>query len=119
MPHFIVKPDPDKDEYVEWSTVVDMPGRPHPRPEDPDPATAVRYDRADQNGTSALWPHLAASEQPFGWSDVEFLIGWPYGENYPDEHDAFVKRRDLPELGRRSVEGIDYNDLIDFKPWEN
>lgn len=117
MPSFVVKPDRDKDEYVVWSTIVDMPGPPHPRPEDPDPETASRYDRADRNGTSAMFGGHRASEQPFSWDQTEFSIGWP--TYCPDEHDALVKRSDLPELGRRAEAGTDTRDLTRFVPRED
>lgn len=119
MPHFIVKPDPNKDEYVDWSTIVDMPGPPHPRPEHMNDLDAARYDRADETGTSANWPGLSGAEQPYGWHRTEFSIGWPYGDDYPDEHDFIVKRSDLPELGRRCEANADYSDLIRYEPQEN
>lgn len=118
MPRFIIKPDPGNDEYVVWSTIVDMPATAHSRPAQMDEETAARYDRADATGTSAQWAGCEGG-QPFSWQHTEFNIGWPYGDDAPDEHDYVVKRTDLPELARRSEAGEDYNDLIRFDPWEN
>lgn len=68
MPNYIIKPNPNVDEYVLWSTIPDGPvsevlGRAemtlflmyryyqaHTRAEAED-----RLDRADQRGTSTLW----------------------------------------------------------------
>lgn len=68
MPNYIIKPNPDVDEYVLWSTIPDGPvsdvlGRAgmtrflmfeyyqsHTRSD-----AEERLDRADQTGTSALW----------------------------------------------------------------
>ena len=60
MPSYIVKPRPDRDLYVMWSTVVDNLTGVGTRSEfeadyrhDPRMVAAERFDRADTNGTSA------------------------------------------------------------------
>lgn len=74
MPTFIVKADPDKDLYVEWSTIVDAPiqwgtAEELSIPED-------RKERADLNGTSMR------DDDWFGWDDEEFII-YGLGSNGP------------------------------------
>lgn len=66
MPSYILKPKPDEDFYLRYSTVVDSPCESGTRAEmlawGHDPA---RLDRADERGTSAL-----VGEPPwYGWQD--------------------------------------------------
>lgn len=54
MPSYVVKPKPDDDFYVYWSTIVEGPTNfgPHSAMiQDPE-ITAERLDRADRTGTS-------------------------------------------------------------------
>lgn len=75
MPHYIVKVAPERDAYLEWSTIVDSPVATFTR------ATAVaafgeeRVARTDQNGTSALYfDWLSGSQQSGGWDDSEQIV---------------------------------------------
>lgn len=66
MPTFIVKANPDRDLYGEWSTVVDNVVSIGTAADYP----ADRVARADANGTSALG-RVAGW---FSWDDDEFLV---------------------------------------------
>jgi hypothetical protein len=54
MPSYIVKAHPDRDLYVEWSTVVDAPIRWGRASDFPPPIPADRKARADSRGTSSI-----------------------------------------------------------------
>ena len=83
MPSYIVKPDPLRDEYVIWSTIVDAPTAVGTRAEleqlltmhdGPEAAAGERFDRADSAGTSD-------KAGDYGFDDKRFLyqawgIGW-------------------------------------------
>lgn len=87
MPTYVLKVDPDLDLYVEWSTVVDDACRVGTRAEmletlrravppgyDPQPGSAPedRLRRADESGTTALWP---SAVDPFGgWGDRYLMV---------------------------------------------
>lgn len=95
MPSYIVKPKPDEDYYVRYSTIVDAPTAAGTRADwlarGEDPA---RLDRADASGSSALWP---STQRPaYGWHETEISVreGWPTA---PPEGTCFtlVSRSDL------------------------
>jgi hypothetical protein len=87
VPSFILKVDREQDLYVEWSTVVDNACRAGTRAEmlealqreeprgytaNPGNAPEDRMRRADETGTSALWP---SSNDPFGgWNDQYLMV---------------------------------------------
>lgn len=56
MGNYLIKPDPDEDFYVEWTTYTDSPIAYGPRKEfqDYEPAvyTDKRFERTDENGSS-------------------------------------------------------------------
>ena len=114
MPTFIVKADPDDDFYVHWSTVVDAPTKWGPR-DSSEPAE--RWERADQNGTSAAWPELPDDEQPFGWNDDEFMVMEiePYA---PGGHYWTLPRKNLRAFCERIEQGVDPSDLMIANPFE-
>lgn len=86
MPRFIIKPKPDEDFYVEWSTIVDDWTKAGTREEMLEDFEEERLERADKNGSSA-YPRL------FHWDTEEFSLG-----QYPSQgHFAHVKRADLRE----------------------
>lgn len=76
MGHIIIKPSPDRDEYVYWSTVVEAPlayGNraemlKHIERDDRygNDAPEVRMARTDRHGSSSL-------EGFYGWDDKEFI----------------------------------------------
>lgn len=69
MPSYVIKPNPDEDRYVMWSTVVDngwILGTREQALREPD-VTEERLDRADANGTSAL-------DQDYGWDEKEIYV---------------------------------------------
>lgn len=92
MPTYILKASPDEDLYVEWSTIVDCPvgwgTRKETHAYDPNTNTEERLDRADKDGTSALWGNPPA----FGWDDEEFVVY--SGLDTP----GTIKRSDLKEF---------------------
>lgn len=93
MPSFIVKPNPDRDFYVRWSTIVDDATACGSRAElteyltkfkpywEADPA---RFERADETGTS-------------GYDEAEGFLGWDTDEFFINqfEEPRFVRRVDL------------------------
>lgn len=74
MPSAIIKPKPDEDFYVRYSTVVDSPCESGTREAliayGIDPA---RLDRADETGTSAQWG-FTDDTLWLGWQDVEIRV---------------------------------------------
>lgn len=81
---YIIKPDSDEDFYVLWSDIVESPTAFGPRAyleqlrqygHDPAPE---RFDRADQLGSSAVWPSW--DDPIYGYTDTEGMIymqkGW-------------------------------------------
>lgn len=80
MPSYIVKASPDEDWYCLWSTIVDAPCRWGSRSElrrtsyDPREVAPDRFQRADENGSSARWPDWPAERQPFAWADESFIL---------------------------------------------
>jgi hypothetical protein len=72
MPHFIIKPDPDVDFYLDWSTIVDCPTFWGSRAELEAfsfvETAPERFDRADATGTSAIGGFFG------GFDDNEFLV---------------------------------------------
>ncbi|PRZ15162.1 hypothetical protein [Nesterenkonia sandarakina] len=103
MPGFIIKPKPDEDFYVRYSTVADSVTQFGSREEltkslHSDEADPARFDRADEHGTSAL-----GFEPPYlGWHDTEIQIR--EGVIDPTEPDggdvpwSYIKRADLRAL---------------------
>lgn len=68
---FIVKPSPDRDEYVEWSTIVEAPMRIGSRADfvrELGQGVASRLDRADETGTTSYPP--PRGPQDGAWGDV-------------------------------------------------
>lgn len=56
MPRYIIKPKRDEDFYVAYSTVVDSPCESGTRSDFlSDGTDPARLDRADDNGSSAMW----------------------------------------------------------------
>jgi hypothetical protein len=112
VPSFIVKPDPDDDFYVEWSTVVDAPTAYGSREEltadlGPRSGSAERFDRADEFGTSMCDPLLPRDDQFFGWNDKEFTVhnvGAPTGK--------LIARKDIRELCERLDSDTDISHLL-------
>lgn len=80
MPTYLIKPDPDEDFYAMYSTVVDNMVAWGTRAEleddykhEPLMVEAERFERADRNGTSAMWD----GDNPnaiYGFNDQEFMI---------------------------------------------
>jgi hypothetical protein len=74
--HFIVKPDQNRDVYVEWSSMMEAPIRIGSRADflrelgagEPGNRTTDRLDRADRSGTTMLPPPL--SPQDGAWGDL-------------------------------------------------
>ena len=126
MPSYIVKASPDEDFYVVWSTVVDAPtgwgtraALEHWRP-GPDTAPE-RFDRADDNGTSAAWTDWPKEDQPYAWGDSD---GFGLGEVGPERDGgsytlpranlrAFCERLETDERGAETA------DLLTFEPWDD
>lgn len=86
MPTFIVKPKPDVDLYVGWSTVVDnLVWVANRAGSGEDPA---RLDRADQSGTSAMGEVVGW----FDWTDAKFIVT---NTQRRDAGFFFLRREDL------------------------
>ena len=70
MPRFIIKVSPDRDAYVEWSTVVDAPVSVGNRAAYAAEHGEDRLRRTDEAGTSArFFDWLPPEEQEGGWAD--------------------------------------------------
>ena len=95
MPSYVVKCDPNRDEYVYWSDIVEAPhligtrsevraylARIGEAGEDP----AARFERADRTGTSAL-PGF------YDWSDEGFIV----------EQRGFLPRSRLADFARQQM----------------
>jgi hypothetical protein len=67
MGNFLMKPDPNEDFYVEWSTVTGDPIAYGDRKEfqeyDPERYKDARFDRADETGTSAYLRDMAYGKE--------------------------------------------------------
>lgn len=76
MPSWIVKPSPDHDLYVEWSSVVDNAVAIGTREEMIVGGVAVeRLDRAGRTGTSCKgFEREGDGFQPGGWDDKGFIL---------------------------------------------
>ncbi|WP_105567145.1 hypothetical protein [Microbacterium halophytorum] len=99
MPRFIIKPKPDEEFYVTYSTIVDAPvvwgTREEIWREDPD-ASRHRLDRADDAGTSAVWgcpPYLG-----WGTGEITVVEGFDLADIPGDAAYALVARGDLRAL---------------------
>jgi hypothetical protein len=114
MPRFIVKPDPDRDEYVEWSSIVESwtflgtraemlahlrAGRDYV--EFGEQAPNVRLDRADKNGTSS------------------FLGEGAYGDRLVFEQRGTIACARLGEFVRALADGDLQAALRMCEPWED
>lgn len=70
MPRFIMKVAPDRDAYIEWSTVVDAPVSIGTRAAYAAEHGEERLARTDTQGTSAAYSDkLPPTEQDGGWDD--------------------------------------------------
>lgn len=89
MPSYIIKPEPDQDFYVIWSTIVDGPTEWGTRAEVEEhllaeaarhqaAETAQRFDRADETGSSA---HERGNGD---WTDSGFTCNWTADGNEGD-----------------------------------
>lgn len=117
MPSYIIKRAPDVDEYLYYSTVVD-----HPtsyvltraemvefveRETGHAAYTAERMARADENGTSAMWPRLGADAFG-GWNDDGFIMR--ECDNLPP--DAYLTREEMFEHMKQDavLAGVSHNE---------
>lgn len=106
MPSYVVKPDPDEDFYVYWSSVVDNWVLAGPRQVfiddgiDPD-----RIDRADKHGSSARW----WMPVPYGWEDEWFILREDPRINYDRGDGCWV----LPRKNLRAYVDRPESDIID------
>lgn len=120
MPTYIIKPRPDEDFYILWSTVVDnivfagtrsevlaretFEAEFRFRVEDARPE--ARLARADTNGTSAIWPVEAPTGADFylGWNTKVLLAG---NDENPDVPGQFlIRRTDLRQYAEHGSTGI-------------
>lgn len=92
MRGYVVKPAPAEDFYVVWSDIVEAPVAFGPREyiaslDISDGQTiADRIGRADDKGSSALWP---CRESPYlGWGDDTLIY----------QQQGILRRHNLPEL---------------------
>ena len=121
MPTFIVKPKPDEDFYVAWSTIVDAPGafgdREAIKRDIWAKATDERLDRADEYGTSMCDPDLPRDRQWFGWHDEEFMIR----EVVPDRDGGtwVAPRENLRAICEGIDAGQDVTPLLRFEPYDD
>ena len=103
MPHFIVKPDRDRDEYVEWSTIVDAPVDVGTRSELGgrlgNAGGSDRFDRADASGSSAR----GDVQGWFGWDDEWFHLGNFHWDGFAWEWR--VHRSNLAAYARADLDG--------------
>lgn len=89
MPTFVMKVSKDRDQYVGWSTVVEsivwigdraeaarMLARDIPSGYDPKPGNSPedRLRRADENGTSALYPTPEYGPYDGAWDDDAQIV---------------------------------------------
>lgn len=107
MPKFIVKPIKDRDEYVEWSTIVDSPVSCGNRADYSDENPA-RLDRADATGSSALSGF-------FEWSHTEFIY---HGGYHKFGNIRLVKRENLYAFAVGELTGDDFITLLMSEVYE-
>lgn len=84
MPYYMLRPEPDWDLYIEWSTIVDAPVGHGTRAEWVAEGIApARLDRADRTGTSAYRPLDIGA-----WDDEELMVAEPLGRQrlLPRDH---------------------------------
>jgi hypothetical protein len=97
MPSYVLKADPNRDLYVEWSTIVDDATfigtrdemlhhlRRHDGAWDVSvSAAAARLSRADETGTSCMWK-VAGHPRLGAWDDPRLLVA----------QDGYLRRSDL------------------------
>jgi hypothetical protein len=106
MPHFILKPEPDKDLYVLWTTISEAPYFVGTRAQCHraltawhEDARADRFTRADLRGTSS----------------VDGLDGWDDGKTTGSvivEQKGLVALKDLPEVYRCMQAGESYDHVV-------
>ena len=127
MPNYVVKPDGDEDFYVLWSEGVDAPTAYGDRDfmltyhgvADTPRHRQERVERADETGSSALWP---SSDAPiYGWWDKDQTFIVVEVEILDRRHDGFyqVGRDNLRALCERVSAGQDVTDLLTFEVWED
>lgn len=72
MPTYIIKVHPDRDAYMEWSTIVDAPTSIGTRADYLAENDETRLARTDLQGTSARhWKRQPPRRQFCGWDDTE------------------------------------------------
>ena len=99
MRGYVVKPERDEDFYVIWSDNVEAPLAYGPREyvlplldsrqQTVENSAEARFQRADENGSSALWP--SRSDPIYGWDDDTFIY----------QQQSILHRTDLKELCQR------------------
>lgn len=101
MPSYVVKPARDRDCYVIWSEIVDAPTHIGTRTETEavlkqrgDWDDGGRLDRADRNGSSALWPE--PGKPIYGWDDDGFMVA----NTFPDHPFRWLPRANLEPFVR-------------------
>lgn len=109
MPAYIIKPRPDEDFYLRWSTIVDAPTAWGTRAEltealshyGSEEAAPGRFNRADRSGTSA------AGGDWYGWAHTEFaVVGGFDRDGVPDDWRRLIVPRDrLRDFCEASVDG--------------
>lgn len=97
MPRIIIKPKKDEDFYVEWSTIVEQPVDWGTRDDMLDIGTPpARLERADEAGTSAMWPNLTRP-----------AYGWDRGDRTMILSDqGNIRSKDQPELSFQATFSI-------------
>lgn len=107
MPHYVIKPNRDRDEYVNWSTIIEAPichGNRTTMALHLVASSATgdghRLDRADEFGTSCQ-----------DVRDGFRFYDWECGELIYDQQGT-VKRADLYELCERLVNDEPVDDLL-------
>lgn len=97
MPRVIVKPSPDIDLYIDWSTVSDAPCRVGSREEMLGGGIdAERLDAADRNGSSANESWRAG-----WWRDKGFIVQ----DFWAAKPHAWIPRANLLALARALLRG--------------
>lgn len=103
MPSYILKTARDSDEYVWWSDIVEAPLAIGTRNHITNAMVRTgrkaeewacdRFERADETGTSALWP--SADDPAYGWDDGTLIA----------EQRGILRRELLAEYTRRRLAG--------------
>lgn len=114
MPSHIIKPKRDEDRYIGWSTVVDNGWSIGTREEAIAYYAEDRLDRADESGTSALWPNLVLPA--FGWDEKRFYIHNDDAIKRSKDAHAYVDREDLWEYVTLADDDPTRIALIHYEP---